>query len=314
MMSGQVNLQDSLAAYYPLNGNAGDSSGNANNGTVGKAVSIEDRNGKSGGAFFFNPNNSAYISGMTDKNLPAGAAPRTLCAWIKPYSPGADGYVIVDYGVLSKNSRIALELKNGKINLSFWSNDLYGHIDLMDSAWHHITGIWDGADARIYVDGVLDTSKTYSLIPNTIRSNSLTIGVANNKLWHLYHGCIDEVRIYSRALNDNEIAALASGSTTNVEPDRLNALTAPAQYHLYQNYPNPFNPATKIKFTLPQSAQTKLTVYDILGREVRTLIDQELIAGYHEINFNASNISGGVYFYRIQASNYTETKKCILLK
>jgi hypothetical protein len=88
----------------------------------------------------------------------------------------------------------------------------------------------------------------------------------------------------------------------------------PTEFSMSQNYPNPFNPTTKIKIALPQSVLTKLIVYDLLGREVQTLINKELEAGYHEINFDASNLTNGVYFYRIQAGNFTETKKLLLLK
>ncbi|MGD0591179.1 MAG: T9SS type A sorting domain-containing protein [Bacteroidota bacterium] len=88
----------------------------------------------------------------------------------------------------------------------------------------------------------------------------------------------------------------------------------PKEYSLSQNYPNPFNPTTKIKFALPQRALTKLIIYDLLGREIQTLINKELEAGYGEINFDASNFQTGVYFYRIQSGNFIQTKKMILMK
>jgi len=88
----------------------------------------------------------------------------------------------------------------------------------------------------------------------------------------------------------------------------------PKEYSVSQNYPNPFNPTTTIKFALPQSAVTKIIVYDVLGREIQPLINKELKAGYHEVNFYASNLPSGVYFYRIQSGNFISTKKMILLK
>jgi hypothetical protein len=88
----------------------------------------------------------------------------------------------------------------------------------------------------------------------------------------------------------------------------------PTEYSLSQNYPNPFNPSTKIEFALPQSGLTKITIYNILGGEVQTLINKVLEAGYHEINFDASNLTNGVYLYRIQTGNFIKTKKLILLK
>jgi len=88
----------------------------------------------------------------------------------------------------------------------------------------------------------------------------------------------------------------------------------PTEYSLSQNYPNPFNPTTKIKFGLPENAMIKLTIYDVLGREIDVLINSELEAGFHEINYNASKLTSGVYFYTIKASNFSDTKKFMLLK
>jgi hypothetical protein len=94
---------------------------------------------------------------------------------------------------------------------------------------------------------------------------------------------------------------------------------APEVFALEQNYPNPFNPSTKIKFSLAADSKVSLTVFDVLGQEVANLISGNLAAGSHEINFNASNINSGVYFYRIDATavdgtNFTSVKKMILTK
>jgi hypothetical protein len=88
----------------------------------------------------------------------------------------------------------------------------------------------------------------------------------------------------------------------------------PTEYSISQNYPNPFNPTTKIKFALPQRALTKIIIYDLLGREIQTLLNKELEAGYREVNFDATNFQSGVYFYRIQSGNFIQTKKMILIK
>ncbi|MBN1397213.1 MAG: T9SS type A sorting domain-containing protein [Bacteroidetes bacterium] len=88
----------------------------------------------------------------------------------------------------------------------------------------------------------------------------------------------------------------------------------PASYLLYQNYPNPFNPKTKINFIVRTNNYTSLRIYDLLGREVATLVDGILPAGEHTIEWNAQNFPSGVYFYRLQARNFTETRKMIILK
>lgn len=86
---------------------------------------------------------------------------------------------------------------------------------------------------------------------------------------------------------------------------------------LYQNYPNPFNPATKIKFAIPQGLSNNfitLKVYDILGKEISTIVNQNLIPGTYEADFDGSKLSSGVYFYRLTAGSYTEMKKMMLIK
>jgi hypothetical protein len=92
-------------------------------------------------------------------------------------------------------------------------------------------------------------------------------------------------------------------------------------FMLEQNYPNPFNPTTKIRFTVPaltpslsQRERVILKVYDILGNEVTTLVNEEKESGYYEVEFNAEQLSSGIYFYRLQVGNYTQTKKMILLR
>jgi S-formylglutathione hydrolase len=85
-------------------------------------------------------------------------------------------------------------------------------------------------------------------------------------------------------------------------------------FELFQNYPNPFNPDTKIRFGLPGTGFTKLTIYDSLGREVKSLINRELNAGFHEVNFNAGNLASGMYTYRIETNGYAEMKKMLFIK
>ena len=88
----------------------------------------------------------------------------------------------------------------------------------------------------------------------------------------------------------------------------------PAKYELYQNYPNPFNPTTKVSFVISHLLFVTLKVYDILGREVATLVNERRNPGKYDMIFDGSNLPSGVYFYRLQTERYTNTKKLILLK
>jgi hypothetical protein len=92
------------------------------------------------------------------------------------------------------------------------------------------------------------------------------------------------------------------------------SLTDSKSFTLMQNYPNPFNPTTVIAYNLPTVSNVTLKVYDILGKEVKTLVNNSQLAGLHSVIFNASNLTSGVYFYRLQAGSFTETKKFVLLK
>ncbi|MBS3944653.1 MAG: T9SS type A sorting domain-containing protein [Melioribacter sp.] len=112
------------------------------------------------------------------------------------------------------------------------------------------------------------------------------------------------------------IRAYVSSVVSNVsEPIEI----LPSAFALDQNYPNPFNPETVISFSLPKSSNVQIKIYDVLGNEIRTLINEERIAGKHNIYWNATDNSGkrvssGVYFYTISADNFTQTKKMVLMK
>lgn len=89
---------------------------------------------------------------------------------------------------------------------------------------------------------------------------------------------------------------------------------APNKFALEQNYPNPFNPSTTITFSIPQKSEVSVKIFDILGKEITTLVNETKDAGKYDVNFNASNLASGVYFYSIKAGNFNETKKMTLIK
>ncbi|PIW70044.1 MAG: hypothetical protein COW08_03965, partial [Ignavibacteriales bacterium CG12_big_fil_rev_8_21_14_0_65_30_8] len=90
--------------------------------------------------------------------------------------------------------------------------------------------------------------------------------------------------------------------------------TLPQNFLLKQNYPNPFNPSTIINYQLPKISKVTLTVYDVLGKEVAKLVNQEQSAGTYKVNFDASHLSSGIYFYTLIAGDFVQTKKLVLLK
>jgi hypothetical protein len=88
----------------------------------------------------------------------------------------------------------------------------------------------------------------------------------------------------------------------------------PEKYNLSQNYPNPFNPTTLLRFSLPNSSFVKLKVYNLLGEEVKTLLNEYKAKGFHNITFDASGLPSGIYIYRLITGEYTSSKKMILEK
>jgi hypothetical protein len=91
-------------------------------------------------------------------------------------------------------------------------------------------------------------------------------------------------------------------------------LGTPEQFELDQNFPNPFNPTTSISFNLPMDSDVKLNVFNVLGEEVAELLNENITAGYHSINFNASELNSGIYFYKLETNNFTQIRKMMLVK
>jgi len=107
---------------------------------------------------------------------------------------------------------------------------------------------------------------------------------------------------HSAVINDSVI--------TSVDDDG----PVPESYALDQNYPNPFNPVTKISFTLPSAGPASLKIFDLLGRELATLVDGRIAAGPHTVEWDAGGVSGGVYFYRLNADGFHQTRKMVVLR
>jgi hypothetical protein len=104
------------------------------------------------------------------------------------------------------------------------------------------------------------------------------------------------------------------GAYEYFEPSGTKDRKISLRFSLNQNYPNPFNPATKIRYVVGNLEFVTLKVFDIMGREITILVNEQRPAGEYEINFNASGLAGGVYFYKLQAGSYSSAKKLVLVK
>jgi hypothetical protein len=128
---------------------------------------------------------------------------------------------------------------------------------------------------------------------------------------------------YISSINNNEYKLqhgfwiVGGSATTSMNKDDI---AIPTKFELYQNYPNPFNPTTVIKFGLPETSNVTIAIYDMLGQRVSVILDENKTAGYHEINWDASNLSSGVFLITISAvgtetgKSYNQVKKALLLK
>jgi hypothetical protein len=129
--------------------------------------------------------------------------------------------------------------------------------------------------------------------------------ISNNQLCPPYPSCIEDY--------------VGEQDTTNCEQVSIIDETLPITYNLYNAYPNPFNPVTTLRYDLPEDAMVNITIYDMMGRIVKNLVSSQQNAGYKSIQWNATNnigqpVSAGLYLYTIQAGDYIQTKKMVLLK
>lgn len=177
-----------------------------------------------------------------------------------------------------------------------------------------LTYIWQAATDSSFTNVVINASAganlAYNITLGDLDSILVDLGVESNSTATVYHRVIasdgsDETMSDTRKVN------LERGTLTSNEDDEI---STPNRFSLDQNYPNPFNPTTEINFSLDQAAPTLLVVYNMLGQKVATLLNERLSAGEHKVNFDAGNLSSGIYIYRLQSANQKLTKRMTLVK
>jgi hypothetical protein len=172
---------------------------------------------------------------------------------------------------------------------------------------------WCEANAHAIRRADLDGTSPVTVLSGLLRPQYLTLDPRNNRIYWTELGGNGHGRIRKANLDGanpltllgdqpgdsvsypSGIAMLASGVSTGIV-----AAAVPAAFSLEQNYPNPFNPATMIRFALPREAHVLLSVYDLLGRNVATLVNETKAAGVHEVRFDASRLASGAYVYRLE--------------
>jgi photosystem II stability/assembly factor-like uncharacterized protein len=170
--------------------------------------------------------------------------------------------------------------------------------------------IWGCGDSKGYGNGVLKGILYYTSDGGnnwTYQIPDTSFGI--DRYWFIKFVNINTGWAYGS--NKGIHTTDGGGFITGIQPSQNNI---PDRFSLSQNYPNPFNPSTKISYDLPLSGFVKLMIYDVMGKVVQTLVNQKQNAGTYEVNWDASSFPSGVYFYKLQAGDFVETKKLVLIK
>ncbi|MFC2092694.1 T9SS type A sorting domain-containing protein, partial [Bacteroidota bacterium] len=186
------------------------------------------------------------------------------------------------------------------------------------SSWNNISGNLPDSptnDVLIYHPGYATSVYLAAMDVGVFMTNNygntwveLAQGLPNTVAIHLdYNQTANKVRIGTHGRGVYEISGLVTG-IVNMNNQ------IPKKYSLSQNYPNPFNPSTLIRFTIMNDKNVRLKVYDLLGKEITTLVNKRLITGTYDVNFDGSRINSGIYIYRIETDNFSDSKKMILIK
>jgi hypothetical protein len=301
-----------LVAYYPFNGNANDESGFINNGNVSGATLVNDR--------FGDPISAYYFDGIDDfiqvANHPTlnNQKEITLNFWITVNEFFSREAYPISHGNWENRWKVSITNRHVKWTIKTDTTINFGIIDLdsqtllqLDSLYN-VTVLYDGTKIEIYLNGVLDASSAWGglILPTTI---DLTVGQhlpgTNN---YNFKGILDDIRVYNYALSPEEIQNLYLGIESQIENN------IPYIYLLEQNFPNPFNHNTVIGYKIPNTSDVDLSVYNILGQKVTTLVSEKQKPGTYEYAWDASQFASGIYFYILIANNQIKTQKLILMK
>ncbi len=266
----------------------------------------------------------------------------------------SEGYDFELYQYFNVTSNLFVNLGSGYFSASqpefnsvtFYDDDLAPLPMQYGSAWTSITSdttSFDASSGSIYKDSTVNTVDAWGTVqlPSgnyqciRIRSDSWTVTQLylpgfefppdtsksisytwiNNEYYMVASTGSQDGDTNPNFTDASYFSRMASG-TVDVDDERN---LVPENYSLSQNYPNPFNPATQIKFSIPEASRVNLQIFDITGKEIRTLVNKNFEAGNYSTEWDGRNNSGevvpsGVYFYRIMADNFVEAKKAILLK
>ncbi|MBN1998068.1 CotH kinase family protein [candidate division KSB1 bacterium] len=308
-------ITEGLVAYYKFEESGGtavmDHSGNGLDGTIMGGATYDE--GFVGGGLAFN-GVDAYVNCGNPPELNM-TEELSLMAWVYPHD-------ITDGGQhdpwISKGDQ-QYALKNGAGDyFEFFIYDNGWHapnVELDENyndEWHHYAGTYDGSELKMYIDGELMQTYEHEGVINTTEYD-FYIGSNSQASGRFFEGILDEVRVYDIALSDVEIATIYNSYSDSAVKNHPNL--AVSDFILHQNYPNPFNPVTRIAYRLKNTEHVTIKIYNSLGREIKTLINQKQSAGYHYLDFTApTDLASGIYLYKMQTKKSLEIRKMLLLR
>jgi hypothetical protein len=243
-----------------------------------------------------------------------------VCLWVKLANIQSVMVPIVDRGSVHGPVSYTIQSRPSEgFFFNIWNNIPNGDCSLLSptkptaNRWYFLAMTVQSQQFTIYVDGNMEGTRAVRSDFTTTKNESKarTIGRMMEQNTDYVNGIIDDISIYNRALSQAEIQTMYTQVPTGIEE---RTITVPTHCSLDQNYPNPFNPSTTIRFGVPVRSHVTLTILNILGQQMAQLVDDNKEAGYHEVRFEASGLSSGAYFYRIQAGDFVQTRRLLLLK
>jgi hypothetical protein len=248
-----------------------------------RIVSDTSKNGTHSQSFYFRGEGGSYVE--VEKNLPG---------FIQPTNPA-------EFSISFYNKRILPVVNNLSTRVTIWVGD--------NTTWYEI-GMTGAASLNAWISVVLYPSVAPPPF-NRVKirfSPQFTPPSTQMVTWEVFLDFFYVSHLgggFVRWIDDFGDGMVGVPSVNN---------EIPKEFSLKQNYPNPFNPETKIEFAIPKKGNVKISVLDILGKEVSILTDEVYSVGNHAIDFNAASLSSGIYFYRLETEGFTSVKKMILVK
>lgn len=302
-------VKGNILAYYPFNGNANDASGNGRNGMASNGQFVPDRNGVLNSAYLFNGQNSSVtIPNDIGLNVQNAIA---INFWMKIGGLYTREQYPLSHGNWEHRWKVSISNDHLRwtVKTSTGTKDLDSESPVLLDSLYNVTVQYAHGMMELYLNNTLDAIAPWSgTIQQTTTDLCFGQSLPNDNNYN-FNGILDDIRIVDYELSSDEIAALSSrvmdvNGATSVVPD----------HYSLSSYPNPFNPTTTIHFSLPVNGYVVLKVYDMLGREIQTVLSENMPAGSYERQWNAGNRSSGVYFCVLKWNNKRITNKLVLMR